>query len=206
MNSQAAEQVRKNMIFLTSILKCIEFSGRQGIALRGHLDDNMVQDDINKGNFFVLLQLRVDSGDLLKEHLDTCKKNTSYISKTSQNELLDCIKTYIQSPIVQEIAKQPAGPHYGIMADEVTNVSNWEQLGVLVWYLKDSEPVERLLFFAKCEKITGAALCDEIIAGLKELCRSQCFDGAGNMAGVQNGCAANCTQSALLSLCQPCMI
>ena len=55
------------------------------------------------------------------------------------------------------------------MADEVTDVSIWEQLGVLVRYLKDSEPVERLLFFAKCAKITGAALCDEIIAGLKEL-------------------------------------
>ena len=63
MNSQAAEQVRKNMIFLTSILKCIEFCGRQGIDLRGHRDDNMVEDDINKGNFFALLQLRVDSGD-----------------------------------------------------------------------------------------------------------------------------------------------
>ena len=46
------------------------------------------------------------------------------------------------------------------------------------------------------KNITGAASCDEIIAGLKELgldlsnCRSQCFDGAGIMAGVQNGCAA----------------
>ena len=131
----------------------MNFVDAKGIALRGHRDDNMVEDDINKGNFFALLQLRVDSADLLlKEHLDTCKQNASYISKVSQNELLVCIKTYIQSSIVQEIAKQPAGPHYGIMADEVTDVSNWEQLGVLVRYLKDSEPVERLLFFTKCEK------------------------------------------------------
>lgn len=89
------------------------------------------------------------------------------------------------------------------MADEVTNVSNWEQLGVLVRYLKDSEAS------FLCVKITGAALCDEIIAGLKELgldpsnCRSQRIDGVGNMAGVQNGCAVNCTQSALRSLCEP---
>ena len=124
MNSQAAEQVQNNRIFLTSILKFIEFCGRQGIALRGHRDDSTVEDDINKGNFFgfALLQIRVDSGDLLlKEHPDTCKNNASYtrsyISKTSQNELLDCIKTYIQSSIVQEIAKQPTAwstlRHYG---------------------------------------------------------------------------------------------
>ena len=107
----------KNRVFLRSILKCIEFCRHQGIALRGHRDDNTVEDDINKDILFALLQYRVDSADLLlKEHLDTCKKNASYSSKTSQNELLDCIITYIQSPIVQEIAKKPAGPHYGIMA------------------------------------------------------------------------------------------
>lgn len=47
----------------------------------------------NTGNFKGLLKLCSDLGDItLTEHLTTCAKSASYISKTSQNELLVCIK------------------------------------------------------------------------------------------------------------------
>ena len=203
LSSQAAEQVRKNREFLKSVLKCIEFCGRQGIALRGHRDDGTADELSNKGNLYALLQLRVDSGDLtLKSHLETCAKNASYISKNTQNDLLDCLKRYVQPQIVQEICSQPIGPHYSIMADEVADVSNWEQLGPVVRYVKDSEPVEKLLFFEDCASVTGAALCGIITSALTEMgldpanCRSQCFDGAGNMAGIRNGCATTFQQIA----------
>ncbi|XP_078585777.1 52 kDa repressor of the inhibitor of the protein kinase-like [Branchiostoma floridae x Branchiostoma japonicum] len=107
------------------------------------------------------------------------------------------MKKYILQTIVRDISNQPFGPLYGIMADEVTDVSNWEQLGLMVRYVKDNKPVERLLLFAQCDNITGRALCDSIVQDLNMLnldpanCRAQCFDGAGNMAGVVNGCAAN---------------
>ena len=139
----------------------------------------------------------VDAGDLdLKSHLEICGKNATYISKTSQNDLLECVKSFIQDKIVGEIQSQSAGPYFSIMADEVTDTSNWEQLGIMVRYVKENTPVERLLCFENCERITGAALCDILVSTLKDIgldpvnCRAQCFDGAGNMAGVQNGCAA----------------
>ena len=92
------------------MLKCLEFCGRQGIALRGH--------SFNKGNFKALLALRVNAGDkVLEHHLETCARNATYTSKTTQNELLLCVKEFLQSKIVQEVQEQAIGLYYGIQCD-----------------------------------------------------------------------------------------
>ena len=95
---------RKNRTFLTSILKCVELCGRNGLALRGHMDDATNTDKTHQGNFKNLLDFRIDAGDIaLKEHLETSRKNASYISKTTQNQLLDCVKEYVEAVIISEI-------------------------------------------------------------------------------------------------------
>jgi len=193
------ERVRKNRDILQSIIQCIEFCGRQGISLRGHRDDGIEDDDsnVNKGNFKALLQFRADAGDTtLKSHIELCARNASYTSKVTQNDLLVCVKEFIQRHIVNEINKQSIGPYFGFQCDEVTDSSNWEQLGIVVRYTVDDKPVERLLEFIDCEQTTGEAICDAIVdvltvAGLDiQLCRSQTMDGAGNMSGKHAGCAA----------------
>jgi hypothetical protein len=116
------------------------------------------------------------------------------VSKTVQNELLDCIKQYVQSLVIQQIKN--GGGFYGIQADEVTDVSNWEQLGLVVRYVCDGRAVERLLEYIKYESCTGEKVCGAIINTLQQLqldpmlYRAQTDDGAGNMAGCNNGCAA----------------
>ena len=125
--------------------------------------------------------------------LRTCARNATYTSKTTQNELLSCIKDYIQSEIVADINNQIRGPYYGISADEVTDCSNWEQLGILLRYVKDSVAVEKLIEYVKCHNIKGNTITKLIIdtvtnVGLKNsLCRSQTYDGDGNMSGKQKG-------------------
>lgn len=55
---------------------------------------------------------------------------------------------------------------------------------------------ERLLEFIECETITGVEIASKLIESLSnagldtQLCRSQTMDGAGNMSGKYNGCAA----------------
>ncbi|KAK3104654.1 hypothetical protein FSP39_007252 [Pinctada imbricata] len=193
-----SERVKKNRQILSSIIKTLVFCGRQVIALRGHRDDESNREtSSNMGNFKELLQFRADAGDvILQEHLRSCAKNASYISKTSQNELLTCVKMYTQEEIVKEINAQPIGPYYSIQCDEVTDASNWEQLGLVVRYLKDGKPIERILEFIPCENVSGEAICDAIISCLirvgldPQKCRSQTMDGAGNMAGKNIGAAA----------------
>ena len=47
-------------------------------------------------------------------HLRTCAGNATCISKITHDELLSCIKNYIQSQIVADINNQTGGPYYGI--------------------------------------------------------------------------------------------
>ena len=55
----------------------------KNIALRGHRDDSTKDDKENPGNFQVLLDFRIDSGDrVLEEHFKTAAKNATYTSKT----------------------------------------------------------------------------------------------------------------------------
>ena len=163
MSKHVKDTVQKNRKFLTSIIKCIELCGRNGMALRGHRDDSTMLNKSHEGNFKSLLDFRVDAGDIhLKEHLETCARNASYISKTTQNQLLECIKEYVQDVIVNEICSQEIGAKYSIQADEVTDISNSEQLGLVLQYLKDGKPIERLIEYIECSSITGAALCEDI--------------------------------------------
>ncbi|VDI02111.1 Hypothetical predicted protein [Mytilus galloprovincialis] len=170
------------------------------MALRGHQDDDTGHSK-NKGNFKELIQFRINPGEsTLKQHFETCSKVATYTSNTSQNELLTCIKTYIQKYIVEEMKSQPFGGYFGIQCDEVSDTSNWEQLGLVLRYVVDGVPVERLLEFILAEETTGESLCNLVVQSLAsngldiQLCRSQTMDGAGNMSGKNVGCAAQLTR------------
>lgn len=131
----------------------------------------------------------------MKKHLQSCPKTATYISKTTQNDLLQCIADFVQGKIVEEVKGQAAGSYYAVIADKVTDCSNWEQLGIVLRYVKDNAPVERLLEYVKCDGITGEEIAEEIIQCLSKVgldtdkCRCQTYDGAGNMAGKQKGAA-----------------
>ncbi|KAL5012536.1 hypothetical protein ScPMuIL_011087 [Solemya velum] len=149
LSTGAAAAVERNRRFLIS-----------GIALREHRNDELIfeTESVNMGNFKELLRLMSETDDQLRAHLTTCNRNESYISRTTQNQLLDCIREYIGGVTVEEIKGQPDDPYYGLSADEVTDCSNWEQLGIMVLYVKNDTSVERLLEFAKCENIKEAAI------------------------------------------------
>ena len=80
---------------------------------------------MHQGHFKSLLDFRINTIDnVLEEHLTKEAKNASYISKKTQNKLLDCVKKYILDGIFKEINEQPVGPMLSIKADEVTDISN----------------------------------------------------------------------------------
>ena len=68
-------------------------------------------------------------------------KRSTYTSKTTQNELLACIGEITQKYIVAEVLahSETTQPFFGLQADKVTNISNSEQLGIIVRYVKDKE-------------------------------------------------------------------
>ena len=100
-------QVSENRHILMSIIDTIIFLGRQGLALRGHRDDSLYHPDVGEysagsiGNFIELLNHRVRGGDKdLGKHLESYSENASYISKTTQKELIKCCGQIIKKSLL----------------------------------------------------------------------------------------------------------
>ncbi|KAK4874058.1 hypothetical protein RN001_013418 [Aquatica leii] len=82
--------IKSNRERLIPVVKTIMLCGRENIPLRGHRDDSELSDEIGQGKFRVLLHFRMDAGNSnLQKHLETAPKNATYLSKTSQNKLIE---------------------------------------------------------------------------------------------------------------------
>ena len=197
-----ADTVASNRQKLASILKVILLCGRQNIALRGHRDnitdlENDTLSTENHGNFWAILQFRVDSGDtVIGEHLATAARNATYTSSVIQNQLVDVLCHQIRQKILDKVKR---ATWYTVLADEVTDISNKEQLSLVLRYVDpDTNQVrEDLISFLECDEgITGRCLAKKITDSLESFgldlgkLRGQSYDGAGNMAGRVRGTAA----------------
>ncbi|XP_057299572.1 uncharacterized protein LOC130630190 [Hydractinia symbiolongicarpus] len=90
--------IAKNRLIMTSLIKIITVIARQGLPLRGKDETDPTaefqarsknEDGNNCGNFLAIVKLAVNlECPILKEHLSTCAKNATYLSKTVQNELI----------------------------------------------------------------------------------------------------------------------
>ena len=60
------------------------------------------------------------------------KKNATYRSKTRQNQIINVVGDKVKSKIIGEIKKSK---FFSILADEASNVSNKEQMSLVLRYL-----------------------------------------------------------------------
>ena len=192
MTEESKKQIDANRSILLSIIRCLELAGRQGISLRGHRDN--LAEGSPQGNFHALIRFAIASGDtVLKNHMESCARNATYMSNNVQNQLLSCMADELLAHIVANVKESH---FFGIQADEVADVSGLEQLGLSIRYLKDGESIEQHVAFIECKATTGQAICSKIVEELNCLkidvrnCRAQAYDGAGAMSGHLNGCQA----------------
>ena len=89
--------IEENRKRLAPIIDTVMLLGRLGLTFRGHRNDSQFHPNVGEyssggvGTFVEVLNYRARAGDsVLENHLGTCSKNASYISKTSQNELINC--------------------------------------------------------------------------------------------------------------------
>ena len=78
------------------------------MALQGRRDDGAALGDyaINISNFKPLLDVMSHTDEPLRNHLETCTRSSTYITKTTLNALLERIKTYMQGKVVDENNQQ----------------------------------------------------------------------------------------------------
>ena len=194
------QQIAKNREIMKSLFKTVILCGRNNFALRGRRDDDPRNESL-QGNFQALLTFRIDSGDrVLEEHLQNAPRNATYVSKTIQNEMIAVVGKFITDHLSREIRESR---YFSILADEAADVSNKENLSVVIRYVDETKTIrEEFLGFYLCEEGTaGVAIKNIIVKAVADLglsmddCRGQCYDGAGNMAGRLNGASSLITQS-----------
>ena len=132
---------------------------------------------------------------LMQENLEEpFQEDVTYLSPTSQNEMIDIIgKNIIQATLLDGVKK--AGMH-SISADEVTS-SNVEILSICVRYLDRFQNIcGELIGFLNLERITGENIEEAILKFYHELgldvkeCKGQCDNGAANMQSKKKGVAS----------------
>jgi len=98
---------------------------------------------INEGNFKRLLKYRVASGDhIIKNHLETSTARATYISRFTQNEIINCCSKDILNKICSE-AKE--AKQFSVIFDETTDISNISQLSLIIRYIFKNQVNENFL-------------------------------------------------------------
>ena len=172
-----------------------------GIPLRGHRDDSQYHPEVRQpathagvGNFVELLNFAVSQGNKdLEDHLKNCSSRETYISKTTQNNLLKCC--YLMTKAI--ISKVKQAKFFSVLRDEASDSSNKEQLHLLRYIDENGGICEDIVKYIHCQSgLTGKDLYSDIISSLETFnldiqnCRGQGYDGAGAVAGKLNGLAA----------------
>ena len=101
---------------------------------------------------------------------------------------------------------------YSLIADEVTDCSNKEQLCIVIRYVEPdaASSEEGLVIFLECDSgITGKALADKMLGFVRNLLdpskmRGQAYDRASNMSGKTHIAAARISSQYPLTDCTYC--
>ncbi|XP_063230714.1 52 kDa repressor of the inhibitor of the protein kinase-like [Bacillus rossius redtenbacheri] len=152
-NKQHLQEIQDNRLRLKPIVESTIFLGRQNIPFRGHRDDDQLmmsesetnESICNEGNFRELLRFRVAAGDtMLEHHFKHTSSRATHISKTTQNNLIDCCGKEISSQILKNVLQ--AGI-YSIIFDETTDLSHKSQLSLVLRYVHKGELREDFIGF-----------------------------------------------------------
>lgn len=112
-----------------------------------------------------------------------------YTSPQKQNEIIHLTAVILREKVVSEMKQST---FWTLMADGTRDRYGNEILSIAVRYVRDGQPMERILVFEKVEDITAKGLVEVIIeqieCGLdsKKLI-SQCHDGASVMSRKDGG-------------------
>ena len=99
-NDIVKQQVSENRAVFNSLVDTVILCGHLGLPLRGHRDDSFYHPEAGQyvtnsgvGNFIEIVNYAIRRGDsTIKNHYQNHKKNASYLSKTTQNELINFVE------------------------------------------------------------------------------------------------------------------
>ncbi|KAF4660327.1 hypothetical protein FOL47_007202 [Perkinsus chesapeaki] len=140
-NTQNQDVVKQNRHYLRSILFCIFFRCKQGLALRGHREAlSNVADGDNPGNFLELTRLLSRFDDVVKQRLSDGPGNARYTHHSIQNDLIACAAKLVRQSVASEVAACGA---FSLICDEARDIAHTERLSLCVRYVYDAHCASR---------------------------------------------------------------
>jgi len=179
---------------LQRLLAIVKFLASHNLSFRGH--EEKMDTPNSSGNFLDLVKLLAQFDPVLREHvgrvLDKSIPRNHYLSKTTQNELIEIMASHVKSKIIEKVKKNK---YFSIILDCTRDISRVEQLSVILRTTNQdiAQIEEYFLEFVAVEKTTAERLSDYIIEKLEELgisladCRGQGYDNGANMRGEKSG-------------------
>lgn len=97
------------------------------LSFRGHRE-NLEHGDLN-GNFLTLVQLLSNYDNIMMQVLKMPSGSVRYLSKTTQNDLIQCFSKFVVEKLVSEIN---SAPFFSLMLDTTQDISKKDQLSFIV--------------------------------------------------------------------------
>ena len=179
----------KNRKVLLMLLLNVRHLARQSLPLRGNWDESSKAEE--NSNFHQLIKLRSQQEPEIWNGLNENPINTH--PPEIQNEMLEAMALGLLREISANIQ---SATFYTIMADEIADISNKEQLVICIRWVDENFVVhEDFLGIHPLERTTA----DDTVFIIKDVllrmnlkiqnARGQCYDGAATMAGKRKGVA-----------------
>lgn len=177
------------------LVASVQYLAQQSLAFRG-ISDKLYEK--NNGNFLKLIEMLAKFDPVMKDHLHraTTTKKRHYLSKTIQNELIECLATSVTDYISDAVEKSI---YFSIMVDCTSDLAHVEQTSIILRYVSLC-PIqnkfkidERFLSFSAIHDTTGLGITNTIIAQLNKFklnvqnLRGQGYDNGANMVGIVKG-------------------
>lgn len=179
---------------LQRVIAVICTLAERGLGFRGSDETFGSQ---GNGNFIGLLELVAKFDPFLASHIEKYGSSgsgkTSYLSKTTCDELIHVMATKVRQSILDEI--RVAG-YFSLSVDSTPDKSHIDQLTIVLRYVSpvDGKPTERFINFIPIQSHTGQSLANVVLHYLCNdcgidftKCRGQSYDNAANMSGRYNG-------------------
>ena len=187
-DAQVCSQKRKEQQVyakaLQRIFESIMFLGRQGLSLRGHVEE--------EGNFWQILKLVAKDNSDLKTYLDSNSRR-KFSSHANQNEILSSLSHAVLRKITTNVV---TAKYYALIADETTDVARKQQMSISLRWIDSLFAIhEDFVGMYEVEKADAVHLSGMLLDAIKRFgldisnIRGQGYDGASVMAGSQSGVA-----------------
>jgi hypothetical protein len=185
--TQLSKQLSSEQVVARKCLKIlfttVGFLARQGLALRGHDED--------EGNFMQLLHTRCRNVPELSGWLSRRK---DFIHHAIQDEILKLYSNAISRQILDDIR---VSQNFSVIIDGTQDIMRVEQESLCIRFVDNNLiPHESFVGFYAVDGTTGQILANCIRDSLcrfnlsLEKLRGKTYDGASNMNGIYSGCQA----------------